>query len=263
MNTLALRRGTLTVSAVLLVLIAAWIATFAGRSPGVTMPAVLTAGFLDGLNPCAIAVLLVFVSALLGSVERTSRTGVAARGRILAGGSAYIAGMFITYFALGVGLLGSVTFLQESHLVARIAALIAIGLGLMTLQEALVPEWGERLVMPAAFHDRARGLSRSASLPALFVAGGLIGLCTVPCSGSVYLATVALLSQKATYLAGISYLAIYNLMFVAPLVLLLGFATSRPTYRLLARAQLRARSSLKLLLGTATVGVGLLTLAAM
>jgi len=106
-------------------------------------------------------------------------------------------------------------------------------------------------------------LARRAGLPALFAAGGLVGLCTVPCSGSVYLATVALLSQQTTYAAGLAYLALYNLMFVTPLLILLAFTTSRSSYRLLARAQLRARGGLKLLVGSATVAIGLLTLATM
>jgi len=247
------------------VLAVAALAIFAGAasSPGVTLPAVLAAGFLDGLNPCAIAVLLIFVSALLGSVERTARAGAGGGATILAGGSSYIAGMYVTYFALGVGLLGSVVFFQQSHIVARIAALIAIGLGLLAFQEVLLPEWGQRLVMPARFHDRAHVLARRAGLPALFAAGGLVGLCTVPCSGSVYLATVALLSQQTTYAAGLAYLALYNLMFVTPLLILLAFTTSRSSYRLLARAQLRARGGLKLLVGSATVAIGLLTLATM
>ena len=229
----------------------------------VNLPTVLGAGFIDGLNPCAIAVLLIFVSAMLAAVERAARGGDAARRYLLVGGGSYVAGMYITYFAIGVGLLGTIAFLQETHFIGRLAALIAITLGLLTLQEGLVPEWGQRLVMPAKFHGTAGRLAQRVSPPALLVAGGLIGLCTLPCSGSVYLATVALLSQQTTYASGLFYLGLYNLMFVAPLLLLVGFASARPTYRLLARAQLRTRGALKLVLGGATVGIGLLTLLVM
>lgn len=239
------------------------LATWGPASSSVNLPAVLGAGFIDGLNPCAIAVLLIFVSAILAAVERATGGSDAARRHVLIGGGAYVAGMYVTYFALGVGLLGTIFFLQETHLVGRLAALVAIALGLLSLQEGLVPEWGQRLVMPAMFHGTANRLARRVAPPALFLAGGLVGLCTVPCSGSVYLATVALLSQQATYLSGVFYLGLYNLMFVTPLLLLLAIASARPTYRLLARAQLRARGALKLLLGAATVGIGLLTLAVM
>lgn len=249
----------LAVLALALVALAMW----GPSNSSINLAAVLGAGFIDGLNPCAIAVLLIFVSAILAAVERATRGSDAARRQVLVGGGFYIAGMYIVYFSLGVGLLGTIVFLQETHLVGRLAALVAIALGLLSLQEGLVPEWGQRLVMPARFHGTAHRLAQRVSAPALFVAGGVIGLCTVPCSGSVYLATVALLSQQATYLSGILYLGLYNLMFVTPLLLLLALASARPTYRLLGRAQLRARGTLKLLLGGATVGVGLLTLMVM
>lgn len=253
--------GASALAGIILALLA--LAIWGPSSSSVNLPAVLGAGFIDGLNPCAIALLLVFVAAMLVAVERASRGSEAVRRRLLVGGGSYIAGMYATYFALGVGLLGTVFFLQETHLVGRLAALVAIALGLLSLQEGLVPEWGQRLVMPAMFHGTANRLAQRVAPPALFVAGGLIGLCTVPCSGSVYLATVALLSQQATYLSGLFYLGLYNLMFVTPLLLLLALASARPTYRLLARIQLRARGGLKLLLGTATVGIGLLTLMVM
>lgn len=239
------------------------VAIWGPASSSVNLPAVLGAGFIDGLNPCAIALLLIFVAAILAAVERASGGSEAARRQVLLGGGAYIAGMYATYFALGLGLLGTIFFLQETHLVGRLAAVVAISLGLLSLQEGLVPEWGQRLVMPAMFHGTANSLARRVAPPALFLAGGLIGLCTVPCSGSVYLATVALLSQQATYLSGLLYLGLYNLMFVTPLLLLLAIASVRPTYRLLARGQLRARGALKLLLGGTTVAIGLLTLAVM
>ena len=236
------------------------LAIWGPSSSEVNLPVVLGAGFIDGLNPCAIAVLMIFIAAMMAAVERASRGGDAARRYLLVGGGSYITGMYITYFALGVGLLGAVAFLQETHLVGRLAALVAISLGLLSLQEGLVPEWGQRLVMPAMFHGTANRLAQRVTPPALLVAGGLIGLCTLPCSGSVYLATVGLLSQQSTYASGLFYLGLYNFMFVTPLLALLAFASARPTYRLLARAQLRTRSALKLLLGSAAVGIGLLTL---
>ncbi|MFQ5880206.1 MAG: cytochrome c biogenesis CcdA family protein [Dehalococcoidia bacterium] len=246
---------------ILLALVA--VAIWGPSTSSVNLAAVLGAGLIDGLNPCAIAVLLIFVSAMLAAVERATRGSDAARRYVLVGGGSYVAGLYVTYFSLGVGLLGTIVFLQETHLVGRVAAVVAIILGLLSFQEGLVPEWGQRLVMPAMFHGTADRLARWVAPPALFLAGGLIGLCTIPCSGSVYLATVALLSQQATYLSGIFYLGLYNLMFVTPLLLLLAFASARPTYRLLARVQLRARGGLKLLLGATTVGIGLLTLAVM
>jgi cytochrome c biogenesis protein CcdA len=88
----------------------------------------------------------------------------------------------------------------------------------------------------------------------------LVGLCTVPCSGSVYLAVLALLSTQTTLLSGVGYLILYNVVFVAPLLVILGLASSPTVYRQLARWQLRQRVALKLGTSIAAMGVGLLTL---
>jgi cytochrome c biogenesis protein CcdA len=229
-----------------------------------TLPAVIGAGLIDSLNPCAFALLLVFVSSMLTMLQRQSDAAGAARARrwLLSRGGIYILGIFLTYLVLGFGLLGvlqAAKILSSSHLVSRVAALIALLLGLLAVQEALLPELGSRLGAHMNM-ARMRGLVSRMSVPALFGAGMLVGLCTVPCAGSVYLAVLALLSTQATALAGVGYLVLYNLVFVAPLVIILVLASSPPVYRKLARWQLRQRMALKLSTGVVTIGVGLLTL---
>ncbi len=229
-----------------------------------TLPAVIGAGLIDSLNPCAFALLLVFVSTMLAMLQRQSDAAGAALARrwLLSRGGIYILGIFLTYLALGFGLLGALQaakVLSSSHLVSRIAALVALGLGLVVMQEALLPELGSRLSAHMNM-SRMRNLVGRMSVPALFGAGMLVGLCTVPCAGAVYLAVLALLSAQATILAGVGYLVLYNVVFVAPLVIILALASSPPIYRTLARWQLRQRLALKLGTGVVTIGVGLLTL---
>jgi cytochrome c-type biogenesis protein len=229
-----------------------------------TLPAVIGAALIDSLNPCAFALLLVFVATMLAMLQRQPDVAGAARARrwLLARGGIYVFGIFLTYLVLGFGLLGALQFakiLSSTHLVSRTAALVALGLGLLAFQEALLPELGSRL---SAHVDmmRMRGLVTRLTVPGLFGAGVLVGLCTVPCSGSVYLAVLALLSTQATVLAGVGYLVLYNVVFVAPLVIVLALASSPPVYRRLARWQLRQRLALKLGTGIVTIAVGLLTL---
>jgi len=226
-----------------------------------TLLAVIGAGLIDSLNPCAFALLLVFVATMLAMIQRQADAAYARRW-LLSRGGIYIFGIFLTYLVLGFGLLGALQFakaLSSTHIVSRAAALVALGLGLLALQEALLPEFGTRL---SAHVDRARmrGLVSRLSTPGLFGAGVLVGLCTVPCSGAVYLAVLALLSAQSTLLAGVGYLVIYNLVFVAPLVAMLALASSPPVYRKLARWQLHQRALLKVGTGVVTIGVGLLTL---
>lgn len=223
---------------------------------------VVLAGLVDGLNPCAIAVLLVFVSATLLAVGATMEGGLGERRRALfRGGAAYVAGMFITYLLIGLGLMGFAGILRQDHVGTKIFALVAIAWSLLALQEALLPELGERLRMPPMLHSSAQRWVGRASLPGLFVAGSLIGLCTVPCSGNVYLAVLALLSSRSDLAEAFGYLVVYNLAFVVPLVVLLGAAATPIAMRSLARWQLHNRASLKLALGLVTAFVSLAALA--
>ncbi len=224
---------------------------------------VILAGLVDGLNPCAIAVLLVFVSATLLAVGATMDGSVSARRRALfKGGSVYVAGMFITYLLLGLGLMGFAGALRQDHIGTKIFAVVAIGWSLLAIQEALLPELGERLRMPPMLHSSAQRWVSRATLPGLFLAGVLIGLCTVPCSGNVYIAVLALLSARSDLAGAFAYLVVYNLAFVVPLVVLLGAAATPAAMRSLARWQLHNRASLKLALGLVTAMVSLAALAA-
>lgn len=233
-----------------------------GPSAQLTLPAVVGAALIDSLNPCAFALLLVFVATMLQ--RQPDAAGVAAARRwLLSRGGIYVLGIFLTYLVLGLGLLGTLQLakgLSGSHVVGRAAAVFALGLGLVALQEALLPELGTRL---SAHMDmgRLRAIVGRVSLPALFGAGVLVGLCTVPCAGAVYLAVLALLSTQVSFYQGVGYLVFYNLVFVSPLVVVLAVASSPPAYRQMARWQLHHRPYLKFGTSAAAIGIGLLTLA--
>jgi cytochrome c biogenesis protein CcdA len=97
-------------------------------------------------------------------------------------------------------------------------------------------------------------------VPAVFGAGVLVGLCTVPCSGAIYLAVLGLLAAHETQAVGYAYLVLYNLLFVLPLVALLGLASSRPVVNQLGRWQLHHRAELKGGLGVVAVLLGMMLL---
>lgn len=229
----------------------------------ITLPAVVGAALVDSLNPCAFALLLVFVATVLALAQHHNTGETVARRWLLSRGGVYVFGIFVTYLILGMGLFGAVGFaatLSGTHVVSRIAAVFALLLGVMALQEALLPEFGVRL---SGHMDRPR-LQRMVSplnIAGLFGAGVLVGLCTVPCSGSVYLAVLALLSAQTTLLQGVAYLVLYNIVFVLPLVVILALVSSKPMYRRIARWQMHRRVYLKLATATMSIGVGLLTFA--
>ncbi len=229
--------------------------------PQITLATVVVAGIIDGINPCAFTVLLLFITALTTTLEVGEHNVNRLRGRMLGLGGIYIAAVFLTYLALGVGLLASMDLLTRQHLPARVGALLAVLFGLWMLKDYFLPELGWRLRAPAQVGAIARQAAKTATLPALIVGGFLIGLCTVPCSGAVYLGVLSLLALQPTALLGYSYLLLYNVVFILPLVVILIAASSRPTLVRLARWNLHHKEWVRLALGSGVVLMGLLILA--
>ncbi len=230
--------------------------------PSVTLGTVVVGGLIDGINPCAFTVLLLFVTAMLATLQVSNAADInAARARIVSMGSIYIASVFLTYLALGVGLLATSALFSRFHAPARIGAVLAIGMGLWLLKDVFLPDLGPRLAAPKVVGQWTVDAARKATIPALIVGGFLIGLCTVPCSGAVYLAVLSLLSLQESALVGFAYLVLYNLMFILPLVVLLIAASARPTLNRLAHWNLHHKEWVRLALGAGVVGMGLLILA--
>ncbi len=229
--------------------------------PTITLPTVIVAGLLDGINPCAFTVLLLFITAMLTTLQAGDQSPRAVRARLVGRGAFYIAAIFLTYLALGVGLLTSVDFFAQQHLPARIGALAAILFGLWMLKDVFLPDVGWQLQAPRKVAEVARRSAKVATVPALLVGGFLIGLCTVPCSGAVYLGILSLLALQPSALLGYGYLVLYNVMFVMPLVAILAAAASRPAFNRLAHWNLHHKKGMKLALGGGVVVMGLLILA--
>jgi cytochrome c biogenesis protein CcdA len=229
--------------------------------PTITLPTVLLAGLIDGINPCAFTVLLLFVTALLATLQAGAHSAGETRARLLGMGGIYISAVFLTYLALGVGLLKSFDLLTRQHLPARFGALVAILFGLWMVKDFFLPDWGWRLQAPGRVGELARSAARTATIPALVTGGFLIGLCTVPCSGAVYLGVLSLLALQPTALLGYGYLVLYNLVFITPLVGILLAASARPSLNRIARWNLHHKEWVRLALGSGVVGMGLLILA--
>jgi len=156
-----------------------------------------------------------------------------------------------------VGVLTSLDFFTRQHIPARFGALFAILFGLWMLKDYFLPELGWRLQAPARVGAIAREMAKKATLPALIVGGFLIGLCTVPCSGAVYLGVLSLLALQPTAAQGYAYLVLYNVVFVLPLLVILIAASSRPMVNRLAHWNLHHKEWVRLVLGSGVVVMGL------
>ncbi len=252
-------------------LTAGWLeapANLAGAATGlltrteVALPTILVAGFIDGINPCSFTLLLLFIAALLATMGKAGPDGVTlARRRLLLNGGAFVLAIFLAYLVFGTGLMQVSTVLAQNHLGARLGALLSVLLGLWMLKDYFLPGMGPRLAAPRWAAARARGVDGAASAATMFGLGILISLCTVPCSGAVYIAIVSMLALQTNFAVSYGYLLVYNIMFILPLLAILMIASSRAGLNRMARWNLHHRDGVKLVLGGGVVALGLAILA--
>jgi Cytochrome c biogenesis protein len=226
--------GVLAVSLVVVgVAASAYVLAFpfdTGAFGGLTAPTVLTSGLVDGFNPCAFALLVLFATYTLTLVNAVTADGTptnSARRTLLGAGSLYVGAVWVTYFVIGLGLFTFLGWLGRDHLVARGASIIALVMALWMLKDVFLPGVGPSMMAPSGTHGRMQKAMQRGGLAGMLIAGVLVGICTVPCSGAIYLDVVAVLHASGGGLTGLALLALYNLAFIAPLLILLLAVSNR------------------------------------
>ncbi len=197
---------------------------------GLTVPTVLASGVADGFNPCAFALLVLFATYTLTLVNAVTSDGtptLEARRRLLGAGSLYVGAVWVTYFVIGLGLMSFLGWLGRDHLVARAASILALFMALWMLKDVFLPGVGPSMMAPSGTHGRMQRAMERGGLAGMLIAGVLVGICTVPCSGAIYLDIVAVLHASGGGLTGLALLALYNIAFIVPLLILLLAVSNR------------------------------------
>lgn len=211
---------------------------------------VVTAGLLDSFNPCAIAILLIFIALML-TLKKERRT-------IIILGLTYILAVYLTYLAIGVGLLRAIHLFRIPQIFTQIIGWALIFWGLWSIKDYLFPKLPLRLSISLSGRQTIAKYAQRVTVPATFIMGFLVGIFGFPCTGGIYLATLALLSARETYLKGIFYLLIYNLMFVLPLVIIFTAASNRLVVEKLINLNEKESPVLRLVIGLITLIMGLI-----
>jgi cytochrome c biogenesis protein CcdA/glutaredoxin len=224
---------------------------------------VLGAGLIDGLNPCAFATLVFFVSYL----AFTGR-----RGRdVLFVGLSFTLGVFLTYLLVGVGLLKVVQSLSFFSALGRwvylLTALLCVALAMLTFRDYSRAREGQpgemALKLPMNLRRRINKVIRESAQMRAFVAvafftGFVVSLLELACTGQVYLPTIIyVMSQPDLAGQAFLYLLLYCLMFILPLVVVFGLSYFGTTSEQLGQFINRHTSTIKLLTGLLFVGLAL------
>jgi cytochrome c biogenesis protein CcdA/glutaredoxin len=224
---------------------------------------VLGAGLIDGLNPCAFATLVFFVSYL----AFTGR-----RGRdILFVGVAFALGVFLTYLLVGVGLLKvvqSLSFFAElGRWVYLLTALLCVVLAILTFRDFFRAREGQSnemtLKLPLNLRRRINKVIREnaqtrAFVAMAFVTGFVVSLLEFACTGQVYLPTIIyVMSQPELAGQAYLYLVLYCLMFILPLVVVFVLSYFGTSSEQLGQFVDRHTSTIKIVTGLLFVGLAL------
>ncbi len=183
------------------------------------------AGLIDGLNPCAFATLIFFISYL----TFTGREGK----EVLLSGFAFTLGVFLTYLGVGIGFLkflATLPFLDAiSQWIYGATALLCIVLAIGSIYDWWQARRGKaddmRLKLPTKLRKRINKAIREragmqAFIPMTFLTGVVISIIELACTGQVYLPTIVfVLGIPELQTQAFLYLLLYNLMFILPLVL--------------------------------------------
>ncbi len=221
----------------------------------VTLPLVLSTGLLDSFNPCAISVILLFISVLF-TIGKSRR-------EILGFGLTYVASVFVTYFIIGLfyyQLLGLLTKLSTNNIsgyMIFIAAILTIFFGVLNIKEYFFPNLGPTLRIPFKIREMASKLAFKADIFSAIILGVIIAASELPCSGSVYIGILTYLKFKTTVISGMIYLGLYNLMFVSPLLIILGVASNKILTERFINWQERMGRKMHLLLAILMISLGI------
>ena len=213
---------------------------------------IVSAGLLDGINPCAFATLIFFIS-YLTFVGRK-------RTEILSVGLGYSGAVFITYLMIGLGILSFIQRLSFLPLFSRVIYILTIAfalvLGVLSLYDYIQLKRGRpsemKLQLPDFLKKRIHRTIRERSkspryLLAAITAGFIVSLVEFACTGQVYLPTILFVTNVPSLKASaVSYLLLYNFMFIVPLLIIFGIVYWGVTSEQLAFFLQKRASSIKL-----------------
>ena len=183
------------------------------------LPLVVIAALVDSVHPCSFSILLITIAFLFGIQV--------SRKKILQLGGTYIAGIFVAYFLIGLGILKVLHLFNTPHFMGKLGATLLITFGVLNLLNRFFPSFPIKLRLPSIAHGTMSKLMDNASFPAVFGLGLLVGICQFPCMGGPYLMVIGLLRDQMTYKSGFNYLLLYNLILIIPLIVVLFISANK------------------------------------
>lgn len=185
---------------------------------------IVSAGLIDGVNPCAFATIVFFISYLvfLGRRKRD----------VLLMGLFFTLAVFLSYFAIGLGFFEILNFVTQFRIISRLIfigfGVVAMILGCLSLYDFFKARAGKanemKLQLPdlvkVKIHESIKTKTKALGIClGAFIAGIFISLFEFICTGQVYLPTITyVVSNPALKVRAVTMLLLYNISFIVPLI---------------------------------------------
>jgi cytochrome c biogenesis protein CcdA len=210
---------------------------------------VTVSAIVESINPCAIGVLILLISILLGSKSSPVR--------LVFLGGLYIAAICVTYLLAGLGL---TYFLARVPLVAAEYAALLVGIlvivaGLFEIKDFFWYGEGVSLQTPERFARKITTYVKNMTIPGVIFLGVFIAAVELPCTGAPYLAIITLLSLHFDAQAFV-LLVYYNVLFVTPLIVILLLVAGGTQVSIIKKWKQSNRHYMRFAIGFLLIGLG-------
>lgn len=180
-----------------------------------TLGLVITSAAIDSINPCAIGVLILMVSVILGQGGSTKK--------LLVNGLVYISAIYVTYLLAGLGLIyffANIPIVIAEYLSLAVGSLVMLA-AIIEVKEFFWYGKGFSLQIPPYFANKIHEYStKKTSLFGIMLLGAFVAAVELPCTGAPYLAIITILRIDFNFVA-FALMVLYNFIFVAPLLIIL------------------------------------------
>lgn len=216
---------------------------------GVMVPMALA----DSINPCAFAVMLLLLSTIF--IKSKSKK------KMVLAGLLFSLAIFISYFLMGIGVYEFLGTVETGFWFKWVVGILGVVIGLANIKDYFWYGEGFLMEVPLSWRPTMMKLIQSVISPAgAFVIGIVVSLFLLPCSSGPYFVILGLLRSEniGTSGLGMGYLAIYNLLFILPmLVITFLVGTGKSSIDKIAKLKNKNTKLIHLIVGSLMLVLGL------
>ena len=220
-----------------------------------TIGLVIASAAIDSINPCAIGVLILMVSVILGGSK--GQEGSTTK-RLLTLGGAYIFAIFMTYLIAGLGLVyffSAIPIVLAEYLSLFVGSLVILA-GIFEIKDYFWYGKGFSLQIPKYFAKKIHDYSTTkTTIWGVMFLGAFLAAVELPCTGAPYLAIITILRIDFNFMAFL-LMVLYNFIFVLPLLVILFMVAGGTKISVVSKWKEESKGNMRLFMGLLLAALG-------